>query len=307
LALSRFAAPARRQRFVMLTRADRRVHAVEASPSLVRVRARMIRLASEPLIHFALLGVLVFAGHRALTPKAPTHTLEISDAKQRELAQLFEQRQHRPPTDVERKQVVDRYVEDEVLFREGLRLSLVQTDPMLRAQLIARVRGMLQAEVNAQPPAEEQLRAYYDAHRADYTIAETVSYREYAFPIGPEANDNARQLALALSRGEEPAGPALRLLSMHSRRSEAELAQLEGQDLARRIWTLPVGVWRELSSASGVHVIVVDEHSSAADPPYEAVRPQLLGEYRKEQTAAAFHAEVGRLTSQWRVSLMEAR
>src|SRR5262249_48671880 len=76
--------------------------------------------------------------------------------------------------DAERQQLIRRYVEDEVLFREGLRLSLVNTDPMLRAQLIARVRGLLQAELDERPPTDAELERYYEAHRSSYVIAETL-------------------------------------------------------------------------------------------------------------------------------------
>jgi hypothetical protein len=103
------------------------------------------RCAAEPFFHFALLGALLFAGDRLLAQPVEA-LIEVPVAKQRELVKLFEQRQGRAPTDAERKQLVERYVEDEALFREGLRLSLVNTDPMLRAQMIARMRRMLQTE-----------------------------------------------------------------------------------------------------------------------------------------------------------------
>ena len=133
--------------------------------------ARLRRIASEPFVHFTLLGALVFAGHRLVTRSFDAPTLEVSMSRQRQLVKLFEQRQRRPPNDTEREQLIQRYVEDEALFREGLRLSLVQTDPMLRAQIIARVRGMLQAELDQKPATETELRRYYEAHRSDYALA----------------------------------------------------------------------------------------------------------------------------------------
>jgi hypothetical protein len=133
------------------------------------------RIVSEPFVHFALLGALLFAGHRLLAPVLDAPVIEISAAKQREITKLFEQRQRRPPNDAERAEMFQRHAEDEVLFREGLRLSLVHTDPILRAQMIARVRGMLQAELEQKAPTELELRRHYDAHRASYTGPEGAS------------------------------------------------------------------------------------------------------------------------------------
>jgi hypothetical protein len=139
------------------------------------------RIASEPFLHFTLLGALVFAGHRLVARTLDVPKVEVSASKQRELAKLFEQRQHRAPDATEREQLVQRYVEDEVLFREGQRLSLVQTDPMLRAQLIARMRGMLQAEVDEKPPTEAEVQRYYEAHRSEYAIPEHTLASEPSF------------------------------------------------------------------------------------------------------------------------------
>lgn len=264
--------------------------------------ARLKRIATEPFVHFVVLGALVFAAHRTLTrPRAEVRTLEVSSAKQRELTKLFEQRQRQPPTDAEREQLIQRYVEDEVLFREGMRLSLLQTDPMLRAQMVARVRSLLQAEVTAKPPTEEQLKAYYLAHHADYATPEVVTLVEYLFRTGPEAQDGARSLALSLQRGDEQTGANAPNPTNYIRRSVAQLESLLGPELAQKVWSLPPGAWRELSSSRGVHVIRVEDHTPASDPPFEKVRDQVLLEYRKEQTSGAFKAEVERLTSQWQV------
>src|SRR5262245_38706524 len=105
------------------------------------------RFASEPLLHFTLLGALVFAGHRLITRTPDEHVIEVSMSKQRELGKLFEQRRKQPPSEEDRRQLLQRYVEDEVLYREGLRIFQAQSDPVLRAQVIARFRGMLQSEL----------------------------------------------------------------------------------------------------------------------------------------------------------------
>lgn len=133
--------------------ADARVFSAGRATPPVPLAARLRRFATEPLVHFALIGVLLFAGDRLLSRTVEAPVIDVSASRQREFAKLFEQRQGRGPTDAERTQLVQRYVEDEALFREGLRLSLVNTDPMLRAQVIARVRRMLQTEVEQKLPA----------------------------------------------------------------------------------------------------------------------------------------------------------
>ncbi|XXY48952.1 peptidylprolyl isomerase [Sorangium sp. So ce269] len=267
--------------------------------------ARLRRVASEPFLHFTLLGALVFAGHRLVTRGLDVPTVEVSVSRQRELVKLFEQRQRRAPNDTEREELIRRYVEDEALFREGLRLSLVHTDPMLRAQIIARVRGMLQAELDQKPPTDAELQRYHEAHSSDYAIPETISYREYLIRSGPDADGDSRRLLSLLERQEAADGPGLPIPTDHSHRSEAQLASLYGPELAHELWTLPSGSWRELRSSSGVHIVRVAERTAASEPSFAVIREQVSADYRKDRTARAFQAELSRLTSQWRVQIAE--
>lgn len=263
------------------------------------------RIASEPFVHFTLLGALVFAGHLLATRALDVPTLEVSVSKQRELVKLFEQRQRRAPNDTEREQLIRRYVEDEALFREGLRLSLVHTDPMLRAQVIARVRGMLQAELDQKPPTDIELQRYHEAHLSDYAIPETISYREYLIRSGPDADGDARRILSLLERQDTADGPGLPIPTDYSQRSEAQLASMYDPELAHELWTLPSGRWRELRSSRGVHIVRVAERTAASEPSFETVREQVSADYRKDRTARAFQAELSRLTSQWRVQIAE--
>ncbi|AUX25195.1 uncharacterized protein SOCEGT47_057390 [Sorangium cellulosum] len=277
-------------------------HTAEAARTYA---AWLRRIASEPLVHFTLLGALVFAGHRLVTRAPDVPTLEVSASRQRELVKLFEQRQRRAPSDAEREQLIRRYVEDEALFREGVRLSLVHTDPVLRAQVIARMRGMLQAELDQEPPTDVELRRYHEEHRSDYVIPETISYREYLIRGGPDADDHARRLLSSLERGGAADGPGLPVPTYYSRRSEAQLASLYGPALARDLWASPSDVWRALRSSRGVHVVRVVERSAASEPSFATVREQVSEDYRKDRTARAFQAELSRLTSRWRVRIEE--
>ncbi|MFZ5892780.1 MAG: hypothetical protein ACOY0T_17100 [Myxococcota bacterium] len=177
---------------------ETRPESVVAASADNTMAARLRRFASEPLVHFMLLGAVVFSGHRVLVRSDDqAELLEVSASKQRELNKLFEQRQGRAPTDAECQQLIERYVEDEALFREGVRLALLQADPMLRAQLIARVRSMLQAELALAAPTDDQLRGYYQAHRAEFAPANEE------LPAGEPPFESVREQVLAKYRAEQ--------------------------------------------------------------------------------------------------------
>ena len=268
-----------------------------SSPSWVR------RIAGTPLVHFSLLGVLVFVGHWRLTAGLEPPTIELSSTRLRELTKLFEQRNNRAPDDAERNELIRRYVADEVLFREGLRLSLVETDPVLREQVIARVSSLLRPEPSP-TPTDAELKRYYEEHRADFALSETVAYREYWIQRGPKAGADARRLIQALQAEDDP-GKDLPAASDQKARSEVQLLSLYDEPVARAIWALRDDQWHEFRSERGIHIVRQQGRTPGVQLAFADVRDQLESSYRRDQAERAFRAELDKLTAQWRVRVAE--
>ena len=66
----------------------------------------------------------------------------------------------RAPTDTELEGAVQRYIDDEVLFREALRLQLDKGDPVIRRRLVQSMQLHLESDVFAKDPSDDILAAY---------------------------------------------------------------------------------------------------------------------------------------------------
>ena len=95
------------------------------------------KVLREPLIHFLVGGLAIFAFYAWLgeEPDPASRTITLTQEDQARLALGFEQTMARPPTDAELDALVERWVRDEVLYREALRLGLDEGDPVLRRRL----------------------------------------------------------------------------------------------------------------------------------------------------------------------------
>ncbi|MEY4582375.1 MAG: hypothetical protein RL701_7078 [Pseudomonadota bacterium] len=263
-----------------------------------------------PFLHFVLLGALTFGLHRFLQNQTQNEQrLVVSAQTQRELAALFEQRQQRAPRENEREQLVQRWVEDEVLFREGLRVGLVQSDAELRAQIVSRMRALLQVSAPAQTPSVAELERFYDAHRADYIEPAFVEFRERLVPAGPSAADTARAELHALNTLPENADSAseLHLTVSQQQGSEAQLSALYGPELAHKLFTLELGTWHELRSARGRHLVKLVTRSAAKEPGFAAMRARVVSDFHITTTRQTMDDELARLESRWRVDVQGSR
>lgn len=252
----------------------------------------------EPLLHFVVLALLVFAAHHALAASRPeAGTILVEAQTQRELNALFTQRQARPPSADEADQLVEAWVEDEALLREGLELDLPSHDPVIRDQIIAHMRAQLQASVPAQAVGDTQLQAFYVAHRANYQQPELVSLTEYVVPQGSGAEDRARALWLTLRAHQ----PVTEVPTNIDDRSQQQLVTLYGEQLGRRMFALPNDDWQILRSPAALHVVRLTRRTEATQPAFDAIRDQVLLDLRNEQTQRLFRAALERTKATFEV------
>jgi len=95
------------------------------------------RIIREPLVHFfvlgaALFGLFVWLHEGALD--APDEIV-VDGMRVDALRMQYERLWQRPPTETELKGLVDNWVREEVLYREGLALGLDRNDPVLRRRI----------------------------------------------------------------------------------------------------------------------------------------------------------------------------
>ena len=97
----------------------------------------MRNLIREPLLHFLLLGAALFALYGWLNGGLPDAQNEIvvSRGQMRSLESQFERVWRRPPTPEELKGLIDNWVREEVMYREGLSMGLDRDDPVVRRRV----------------------------------------------------------------------------------------------------------------------------------------------------------------------------
>jgi hypothetical protein len=71
----------------------------------------------------------------------------------------FERTWGRQPTAVELRKAFDRYVRDEVFYREALARELDRNDPLVKASLVRKITTLGTAQAQAELPADAELQA----------------------------------------------------------------------------------------------------------------------------------------------------
>jgi peptidyl-prolyl cis-trans isomerase C len=275
------------------------VDAVSAAgvPGLVRV-ARESRL-----LQFLVAGGLIFA----VAPRAErSDRIELSREGLAALhaagAQKLGGAQISP---VRAEQIDRRAVEDEVLYREAVRLGLDQDDGIVRQHLVQKVL-MLAEDLDGatRDPGEAELRRYYEETRERWRKNDVV-HLLHVFAVD---HDRVQSLGEQLAAYDgTPGAPPLGDAFPHSRElttDEPALAGPFGERFASAVFALPAGTWSEpLQSTYGWHRVKVLDHQPGRTASFAEVRERLSVEYAVERRHRAIRAFLAQAYQRYHLEL----
>lgn len=274
---------------------------------------RLPSLVKEPLVHFLLIGLVVFAAYAGLSPDAgqDDRTIVVSRAKVEQLASVWTQQLRRAPTPEELRGLIDDHVREEILYREALALGLEENDTIIRRRLAQKMQFLVEDLMAPGDPDDATLQAFFESHPDWYEVPATLSFRHVYFSRdrrGARAAEDADLLLLALAdqEGESAplAGDPFMLRSEYADVAERDVARDFGEAFARALFEVPPGKWvGPLESAYGVHLVKVTAHSEARLPTLAEVRSRVQVDWEVEQRREADRVAFARLKAGYDVRI----
>ncbi|MBN8511084.1 MAG: peptidyl-prolyl cis-trans isomerase [Burkholderiales bacterium] len=277
----------------------------------------MKRLLHEPLLHFVLLGALLF-GLYSLWPAgrdrpASSHEIRLSLDELNQLVQLFQSQWRRPPTPQELRQLVENKVQQEVLYREALALGLDKDDEIVKRRMAQKMQFLAEDVAAAREPSADELRRWFDARRERFAQPPRLSLRHLYFSTdrrGARAQADA-QAALERLAGQPQDAPLAATLADafmfqdHYRdRTPEFLAKEFGPAFAQAVARLPPGTWQgPVASGLGWHLVFVDTVVPGRVPAFEAVEGEVKQAWLAEQKAQAWRKAYQDLRAKYTVLL----
>lgn len=269
----------------------------------------------EPLVHFLVAGLVIFAGHRFLNgggdlPET-SRRIEITEGELRQLA-LGWRAQGRPePSGAELRSLVENRVREEILYREALALGLDRDDTIVRRRLAQKMEFLADDPAALREPSRDELRAWFAAHAERFAVASRASFRHLYFSPdrrGPRARDDAAAALGRLAGGEEPDATALAdpfmFQDTYPDRPREQIASVFGASFASALFELPAGSWQgPIESGYGWHLVWLDSITPARVPEFDAVEADVRAEWVAEQRRANVERTLAGLRGRYEVVL----
>ena len=249
----------------------------------------MQRLLREPLLHFAVLGALLFGIYgwvnRGRGGVEPSRQIELTldDVVQLEL--YFQSQWRRPPTAQELASLAEDRIREEVLYREALAMGLDKDDTIVKRRMAQKMDFLAEDVASAREPTDDELRAWFAKNSEKFAVPGRVSFRHLYFSPdkrGARARGDAEQaLAKLIGQPQNASGAAAHadpfmFQDYYGERSDEQLAKEFGPQFAQAVEKLAPGSWQgPIESGYGWHLVFVDASVPGRLPAFEEVEPDV--------------------------------
>jgi len=259
------------------------------------------RWAREPLLHFAVIGGLIFAADARLHPPAKDdHVITVTKALRQSFIDNYDEDRERKPSAEELKKTIDAWVASEILYREGKKAGVDRGDEMIRNRIAYKLQLLIFDQVEVASPTEGQLAEWFAQNHARFDEPPTVGF--YMTPPTDEAT--ARKQYEDIKAGRESSDLEEKTRAIVGR-PVPSLASSFGEGFRDALVSAPLGQWTVLQSKEGWHVVRLDSRhdgipAQLADKRDEAARIWHDDEVRKQAWEA-----VNRLKASYQVRIEE--
>lgn len=252
----------------------------------------------EPLLHFMVLGGLLFAVDYTLVARENDPRTIVVGAEVNEEAQnLFMASRGREPNDDELKALRQRWIDNEVLYREGLALQVDKGDPAIRERVIFKALSIVDSTLKRPPVDEPVLRDWFERNRRKYDEPARYDFEE-AVLSGERTEANVRTLVDRLNFGTP--GDIDAGLRVFKGRPHENIVQTYGEELAEALEQSSVGEWRALPTRDGWRALRLEAITPAKPAVFEAFAGVVLQDWTDaimaEQRTAAVRALAAKYT-----------
>ena len=223
---------------------------------------------SDPVTSFVIAGTAIFIFSGLFSDTEISRVVEINESEVQRLSGSWRMQRNRDPGSDDLKEIVERYVKDEIYFREAQRLGLDVNDSIIRRRLVQKLTFLTDDIATIQPLDESALREYFEENHEDYRVPErfSFSHRYFSTDHREDARSDA-SAALSSSIKDDP----FMLQKSYTGKSLSQIRGFLGEEFANALAQLearsiPQG---PIKSAYGWHTVTLKKVEASYTPNFE--------------------------------------
>jgi peptidyl-prolyl cis-trans isomerase C len=272
----------------------------------------MLRLLKDPLVHFLLLGGLLFLlfAWRGEPDVTDPYEIVIADEDVQRMRQALAILHGRVPTRGEMRAILEPSIKEEILYREALALGLDQNDSQVRARLAEKMLFLTQDIAEPIEPTGAELAAYFEADPERFRRLATISFEHIFFSPSRrgaqlEADAEAALLMVREGGADSVVSDDLLLEERYERTEFAAIRRAFGDNFASTVTALqPENTWLgPIRSDYGLHLVRVTELNASYQPDLDEVGAEIKAALMAQRRLEANEAEYRELRDRYEIAV----
>jgi hypothetical protein len=260
--------------------------------SHVHIGRSLAFMAVGALVGLVLAGYALFTARGTSTLSVPSEDVALVNQQPVSRVDFIAQLKAlydvdlRHATPEQRQRVLDDMIREELFVQRGKELDVASTDPEVRSAMVNAVELEIASDVVTAQPSQQQLRAYYESHRARYAREGVIVVRDFVFPAGH--SQAAQQAADAMQAG----GPMPELPARYGGHDSGKASDEEfyfaarihlGDRLFEAAEQLSAGrASMPVEQPDGIHVLYVVRNTRPVPLDFAGAYDQVLSDYRND-------------------------
>jgi len=274
------------------------VEALAAAPPPPR-RRWVSTWLREPLLHFVVLGGLLFAVDRiALSRADDPRTIVVGGEVNREAIEAFRSARGREPNAQELTALRQVWLDNEVLYRYGLELQVDKGDTAIRERVIFKALSVIDSNVKLPAPTDDMLRKWFEAHREKYDQPRCFDFDDAA--MSGESSEAAVRAFVKQLNGGTP-GDAKAGLRVFTSRPEPTIVQSYGAGMVKALAATKPGDWMALETREGWRAIRLNKITPPKPGVFEVMRGPVFHDWTDATAAEQRTAAVRALAKKYKI------
>jgi peptidyl-prolyl cis-trans isomerase C len=263
--------------------------------------SRLQQWVREPLVHFLLIGFVLFVVSGMFNPQAgeryQSKRIELTEDDLRQVIVAWTAQWQRPPTPEEMRGLLENKIREEILYREALALGLDKGDTIVKRRLAQKMDFLSEDVSGLREPPPAELKAWFGKNSDRFALPGRMSFRHIYFSVdqrGQRARDAAAQTLQKLdgTAADSPlaakAGDPFMFQDYYGDRLPEQVANVFGSKFAQTLFQLKTGAWSgPIESGLGWHLVFIESVTPGRVPVFEEVEADVKVQWIADQRDAA--------------------
>ena len=227
----------------------------------------------QRLIIFFILGIIILIVDLLFNEESDSK-ITIFESEINSLIATWVSQVGREPTLQEVDGIIKQLLDEEILYREAIKLGLDKNDIIIKRRLAQKI-GFLRQEQETSRPTEKEVGSFYVENRNKYYVEKRITFSHIYFSAAFDDEIRANEALDSIISGipESNFGEPFLLGKNFSSKTISEIERSFGKNFSENIQNLNIKEWSgPLRSEYGSHLIFINTISDPFTPPLKDIK-----------------------------------